>query len=540
MMPRWLSPFLLPLLPLLAPGAALRAQDPGPATQPPAASPPSPDALRQRAIAAEQRGQFGEAGDAYRDLFAAEPLRSDWLLGAARCLGRAGRYKDALNLLDGARARFPGTAELPAMIARTLLMQAESDRSVVHPEILWADAADFASQALAIDANDEDARLVLAQARYLAGDRDEAVRQAEAVTQRHPQRPGAHILLGRIAFDEFVQLLRERDTVPLEGQADADRNGAIAALRQRLSQAFGTAIQLDPQRAHPHGMLGRVAWLDRRIEAARAHFADALVLDPNQGLDHDSMLADLTPAQRIEFYQQLRTRRGDRGPAGLAATATLWFHEGRMHFDAGDWQRAHACFTTVQQGNPAERHADWYLFLCSYHLDRHDDAERHAVRYAAHSAPGMADVVRGLDGDRRGQVTAILQYLADRAWQQKHVPASRDLNHVIACLADSADAWNNHAFLCRETGAFEAAYASYQHAIEKEPDSAQLWNDAAVVLHYHLATKEHLAKARTMYEKAIVLAETALRDQRLTGDARQRTEQARADATSNLRALGKP
>jgi tetratricopeptide (TPR) repeat protein len=474
MMPRWLSPFLLPLLPLLAPGAALRAQDPGPATQPPAASPPSPDALRQRAIAAEQRGQFGEAGDAYRDLFAAEPLRSDWLLGAARCLGRAGRYKDALNLLDGARARFPGTAELPAMIARTLLMQAESDRSVVHPEILWADAADFASQALAIDANDEDARLVLAQARYLAGDRDEAVRQAEAVTQRHPQRPGAHILLGRIAFDEFVQLLRERDTVPLEGQADADRNGAIAALRQRLSQAFGTAIQLDPQRAHPHGMLGRVAWLDRRIEAARAHFADALVLDPNQGLDHDSVLAD------------------------------------------------------------------WSLFLCSYHLDRHDDAERHAVRYAAHSAPGMADVVRGLDGDRRGQVTAILQYLADRAWQQKHVPASRDLNHVIACLADSADAWNNHAFLCRETGAFEAAYASYQHAIEKEPDSAQLWNDAAVVLHYHLATKEHLAKARTMYEKAIVLAETALRDQRLTGDARQRTEQARADATSNLRALGKP
>src|SRR6185436_5294068 len=104
-------------------------------------------------------------------------------------------------------------------------------------------------------------------------------------------------------------------------------------------------------------------------------------------------------------------------------------------------------------------------------------------------------------------------------------------------LKDSADAWNNHAFLCRETGRFPEAWSSYQNALEKEPDSPQLLNDAAVILQYHMTSPENVQKARGMYERAVKLADKMLADASITGAARDRIAQARTDATANLAAL---
>ena len=142
--------------------------------------------------------------------------------------------------------------------------------------------------------------------------------------------------------------------------------------------------------------------------------------------------------------------------------------------------------------------------------------------------------MRALPGDQRGEIGAVVQYLADRSYKEGRIEASRDLNHVIACLKDSADAWNNHAFLCRETGRFPEALESYYHAQEKEPDSPQLLNDTAVILHHHLPTPENLAKARLMYERAIQAADRVLADSNTPAAARERAETARRDAKSNL------
>mgnify|MGYP000908242499 FL=1 len=224
--------------------------------------------------------------------------------------------------------------------------------------------------------------------------------------------------------------------------------------------------------------------------------------------------------------------------ASPRAAATLRFHEGRARFEGRDWQGAGGCFDAALHDDPAATNNLYYAFLCRYELGDHDAAETFAARYAAGSAPGFADVLRGLDGDRRGAIAAVLRFLADRAYQAGRLPNSRDLNHVIACLRDDADAWNNHAFLCRETGDFDAAFSSYQHAIEKEPDSPQLWNDAAVVLQHHLKGATNLAKARTMYERALQLADKALADGKLPEVARQRAIKAKADAMANLAELG--
>ena len=94
-----------------------------------------------------------------------------------------------------------------------------------------------------------------------------------------------------------------------------------------------------------------------------------------------------------------------------------------------------------------------------------------------------------------------------------------------------------HAFLCRETGEFERAYTSYQYAIQREPDSPQLWNDGGVVLQYHFATPENLKKARQMYEKCLALAGAILADGGAPPTRRAAATAAAENAKLNLAAL---
>ena len=366
-----------------------------------------------------------------------------------------------------------------------------------------------------------------------------ALEQAEMATKRHPTHAGAHTLIGRIALDRFRALLRHYQANPGEGQEAADRVGAIDADRQRAKAAFQKAIELDPTRAHPHVALGQIDVLDNKLLAARGHFAEALVIDPDVPMDHNALLQGMDWQQRAAFYAQLRERYARGTNAKANKTSALRFHEGRARYDGHDWQAARECLATALKENAEAKNADYYLFLCAYRLDDHDAAELHAVRYASLGAPAFADVVRDLVGDQRAEIGAILQFLANRAYQHKRLPQSRDLNHVTACLRDSADAWNNHAFLCRETGDFDGAWSSYQHALEKEPDSPQLQNDAAVILQYHRTSPENLQKARGMYERAVQLADKALADARTTAELRGRATQAKADALANLAALPK-
>lgn len=507
---------------------------------PAVAQDPTPAALREQAFGAENRGDFAKAAEAFLQLVERQPHNAEWIVNAGRCLGRSGNYADAIDLLDQGQSTFPDAVEVPAMLARTYLLKGERDRGAIDPLSDYAEAAKIAEQVLAIAPDHEDSRLILAQARYLLGDWEAAVRQAEIAVRRHPQRAGAHILLGRIAMDRLRRLLELHGKGTLQGQAEADLLGEIARERVGATSAYEKAAELDPTRAHPHVMLARIAELEKRTADARRHWLAALAIDPNDGfVDHQAIQQGLTWQQRRDTYRRVRERYTARAGSSPQKAATLQFYEGIAIFEGQDWQAARTAFEGVLSRNPEYVNAHYYAALAAYELEDHDAAEAHAASYASSSAVAFAGVVKGLSAEMRGRVAAIVRFLADRAYQRGKIEHSRDLNHVIALLYNTADAWNNRAFLCRETKDFAGALDAYRRALDIEPTSPQLTNDLGVILHYHLPNEVNLAEARQLYERAIELADKVLADSSATATARELATKAKSDAQANLTELTK-
>lgn len=548
---RWLLPLaLLQALPAQR-GETPPASPPQEASAPSKQDPQKPAVVTQReqnelratAFKAENEGRYAVAADAFLKLSKAAPDRLDWVIAAGRCLGRSGRFADAIDLLDAGRKRFEGDIEISAMLARTLLLQTERVANMMNPEVVWADAAEIAEGVLKTHPDHEDCRLLLAQARYLLGDWDEAVRQANEAVTRHPKRPGAHVLLGRIATDKFRRLLKQYQDSGATGREQSDLVAELHRERLRARQAFEKAAELDQTRAHPHVALSQLASFDGKTDEAKAHLQRALTIDPQISVDHGALTAGMTPQQRLAFYRELRAKFATTTKLAenqrKQKAATLLFHEGRALLDDLKFADARKSFDLAIAGDPSAKNAHYYSFLAAYYDKDYDAAEQHAAVYARAGAPAFADVLRAVPASDRVQIAEMVLYLGNRAYQQKRIENSRDLNHVIACLKDSADAWNNHAFLCRETKQFASAYSSYQHAIQKEPTSAQLWNDAAVVLQYHMPTKANLERARGMYETALTLAGATLADPKSSEQARKFAAEAQKNARANLLELDK-
>jgi tetratricopeptide (TPR) repeat protein len=513
-LPRW---HRATVLAVLLSGAAAGCQEPQPA----------PAVLRERALGAERRGSFAAAADAYLQLVASEPDEPRWVAGAGRCLGRSGRFNDALDLLQRKRARFPAEPDLPALLARTLLLKAESDPGAIDPHGYLEQAVEIAGQALQLDPAHLEAMLIVAQGRYLLGDTDAAAAAATAAAGRHPTHAGCWILVGRIHADRYRALLAEH----------ADATGERRELsRGQARHAFERAIALDPSRPFPHVALAGLYAADD-VDRTLRHFADALVLDPDAVDDH-GWIEERAPDRRATFYREVLARYLERPLPDASKAATLRFYLGRALYDQGRFADAAPLFAQALRDNPAHANAAYYAAMASHRLEDHEEAERFAAEYAAASAPAFADVVRVLPEAPREEVTALVRYLADRAFGGGRIERSRDLNHVLACLQDTADAWNNWALLCRETRRFEDSLEGYRRALEKEPDSPQLLNDTAVILHYHVGTDAAREQARGMYRRAIAEAGRVQADRLASAEQKARAARARSDAEANLKELG--
>ncbi|MGE0142329.1 MAG: hypothetical protein AB7I19_03640 [Planctomycetota bacterium] len=535
----------LGLLAMLLSPACVGAQEPAAGE---VAAPQDTNAIREAAFAAERRGDHSAAADAFLRLAKLEPSDPEWIVRAGDDLGRAGRIEEALDLLAQARGRFPDALAIPTMLARSYALMADSLRMRsgrdVSVQFYYEDAVRTADEVLAIDPSSIDALVVRASSLLELGRAEEATTAARAAVAKDPAKYTTQALLGRIVFERFLSLRRTIDA----GQAadPAEAKAALDAHKKDAESAFRAAAALDSSRGYPLASLGDLAAWSGDQKTALGHYRDALATDPFAKVNHGWVRTAYTIAERESLYKDAveRYRALDRAtPKGVA---TLLWYLGQLAFDRASekdvdakqrtelFKSAAEYFEATTEALPDYVDTGWWIVQARYWQGDVAAATRAATDFSAKAPRRFADMIRDDEA-----TLAILAGMAAAEYEAGRLAASRDLNQVIAYARDTADDWNNYAFLCRETRAYAESLIGYERALEKEPQSPQLLNDAAVILHYHLANEKNLARAKEMYEQALVHAKTQLESGELKGDARQRVVIAQRDARNNLAALNR-
>lgn len=526
------------------------AQDP--VTPPPVEATPKqdPNELRQRAFALAQRGEASDAAEAFLALAELEPTEPEWLVQAGDQMGKAARFNDAMDVLEGARKRFPDALALTAMLARTYHLKADHmvaqgvrDANVIF---YYEDAARTARQVNAVDPDHLDARLIVASALYQLGNLDAALAEAEEAVRRRPDAYGGQAMVGRVRFQRFVQTRQELGTEGLEEERRNELVTQAAADQDAARAAFEAASEADQARSFPRARLGDLAAWSGNLEDAKRWYGEALAIDPQAQVDHSWLRTAVPGEERRALYRSARERYAAREDAAARGVGTLRWYEGQSVFDQAAnvpateppatrtalWKEAARLFDEAWREVPDYVDTGWWLVQSLYWGGDTAAASEVAVDFAQRDAQRFADMIR-----RDEQTVAALVGMAATAYGKGRLADSRDLNLVIAYARQTADAWNNYAFLCRETGRYEQSFGAYEEALRIEPESPQLLNDAAVILQYHIRGEEALTRARGYYQDAIRLAEAQLAAGDLDGAAADRTRTALRDARANLAKL---
>eukprot|EP00904_Undaria_pinnatifida_P001912 jgi/Undpi1/11721/HiC_scaffold_37.g14016.m1 len=501
------------------------------------------EAVLREAQSAEQKGKKAEAAALWLRLAKAKPQDTTTALHAARLLGATGRLNDAVGLLLTARDNNPDVPAVGSLLARTLLLKAEtqSATSGIDDNVVgyYEEAVRICRELRAKHPDHRDAHLILSQSLYMLGRLDDARTAATQAQERFPKHPGPTSLLGRMAFDEVrrltLRLVREGEAMTPEEKATLESQRKDA--RTRADDAFRKAVELDPGRAFPHRMLGDLALMFEDPTTALEHFRAALSVDPSATIDHRWLETFISVEERIALYEEaLLLYRSNKG-ANPNKAAVLEWYVAKAELDRGSYTEALARFERVLQQRAGDLSARYYAMVAAWWNGDGARAGVHAAAYAKQNAPAFADTVRGLPQDSRKPILDALRWLAADARSGNRAEACRNINQVLAYTLRTAESWNNFALLCWEGGEHERAYDAYVKALEVEPNSPQLLNDAGAVLQHHMATPENLVKARKYYDQCLANAARILADPDATTESKDQARTAQKNAKANLAEL---
>ncbi len=500
--------------------------------------------LKERAIGAERRGDLAKAAQLYLDLTRQDPQEVKWVLAAGRCLGRVGRYNDSLDLLERSFGRFSDVIEIPALVAKTYVLKAEASVAQgvrdVNVTLNFEEAVRVARSVVQRHPGHKDARLILAKAHFQLAEMEEAHKHAREAVRRFPRHQGGHVLLGDIAYQRFVTLRNQINVENPRGRQQADLLAQAAAERERASRAYAKAAEIDNTRAYPRVRLGDLQAWNGNTEQALLMYQEALAVDPTTTVNHSWITTNVESERRTELYRNATEAYRKKPGMEKGKLATLYWYLAYALLEKRDFKASHLTFSKAAKANPLFQNSHYYAMLAAYWGGEEAVAQAHAWHYASQNAAGFADLIRSpVEAKRKDEVLGILEYFAQSSFKADRLPESRDLNHILAKVKATAPHWNNYAFLCRETGKFEDSLSAYQNALSLDPDSPQLLNDTAVILQYHLPTRENLTMAATYYRRVLVEATRVLNDPKASDEKKTRTRQARQDATGNLKKMGK-
>ena len=504
----------------------------------PAAQESRPAATPERAAEAERAGEFAQAEALYTVLADRHPTQPRWPIAIARCRRSAARYNDALDLLEKTRQRFPDDAEVASMLASTYHVKAEAllrnGGHDLNVRFQFEEAARVAEAALERHPNHRDLILLMARSHAQLGNAERALSSAREATRRFPGHHGGWILVGDLAYAEYLRHKRRLQQEKPRGQEHADLTALARDAADRAREAYGRVAQLKPDRSMPYLQRGNIEAWAGNVEPALRHYRDALVRAPDVAVDHNWIAQNTSTKRRLQLYEDALGECKTRGTDAKAVATLRWWYAFTLY---GAKKYGDACreFIASVEANPKFVNSRSYAMTAAYWHGDADLAEAQAARFAAEAPVQFADHLRF--SESVDDSVSILEFLARRAFDGGRPQVSRDINLVLAKLHDTSRHWNNYAFLCRETGAYDRAREAYESALLLDPESPQLLNDSAVVLHYHLPSEANLREAETRYQRAIRLGRAVVEDEEAEQAAKTSARQAIADATSNLAKL---
>ena len=440
---------------------------------------------------------------------------------------RQGRYDQALGRLSALLREQPADPALRLLAARCLYLRGAAklkERGRLTAAVVEDMRMSLEQSARILERHPEnrDARLVTAQAHYLAGRPDEAEKEVRRILESRPDDGGAHFLLATILFGRSGEAVRK-----------AKVNEA-ARLRQVAAEHYRRALDGGTKRAETCRRLGDIAATDGDLEEALELYRRALSRDAAQA-PHRWLLQNCRPDQAIPVYRksaEARLAAGDRPGA-----AFLWMYIGFYREKARQWREARQAALRALELDPegcwvCRYRAGW----CSWWLEEREKAKKAFLTLMEERRRKFCDYLRAIGPEGR-TAAAMMHALAAEAVKAGRRGEARDLSLLRAIIRGRGEDWNNYAFLCRETGRYEEAWVGYRRALEKEPGNPRYLNDGALILHYHL--KRRLDHARKLYEQAVKEARRILADPEADPGTKAEARSALRDAQGNLRALGR-
>jgi hypothetical protein len=539
---------------ILSPAAPLRAAPPSarPAREAPAQE--GVDALLARGRALLEDGKAGEAQTLFEQAQALDKgsLRTrTWVLRAWIAQGRVNDALDQIDALDKAGQKGPAVDYLYGMAfaqkARGYITEGVSGGIIA---MAFTDAVDYLKRATTADPElYRDAFLPLAECAWYAQQLELALAAAQQAAALRPKDPAPALVLGKVAFSQFVALQGDEARKAEADKAWTAAHDAFAKADELLAPA--AAPEARAQRVEALQQLGWLAvWRSQGDEAAR-RFAAAIALDP-AALDYPRLRASLAPEAFVGALEQGQKAYEQAFGADTSGDAGCLWWLGFGRYVLKRYDEAEPAFALALKKQPQFVNS-WYYVALSRYFRQDYDGTIAALR--AHWGASQDDCVASIRSNQDENLRILDYLIGIKASKARNLDAAF-LSELQAAVVPANDRyWNNLGLFLRDEGEgrerskrkltaeerkevqdlYERSYAAYLKSLELAPDDPNYLNDAALMLHYHL--DRDLDKARAWYAKAAEKAKAELERKELTAEVRDLRQIALRDATNNLKLL---
>lgn len=505
------------------------SQEPATGQASPASQPAAETLVNPRSF--EKKGQLGKAIEAWRTW---ARLKPDDPLPYKEVLRLSFLMKKPLPGIEfGEKGleKHPKDLELNLAMATAHMRLAEMiagggriDRDL---RTVLEDAEYQAESALELSPRQREALAVLGMAQFRLGRLEDARATAETLSKEYPKHHGGPLLLGDIAFREYEKARKDSDT----------KDSELFRLLGIARQAFAEATRRAPSSARAFRRLGDVSFFQGDTPQSLRWYIEGLARDPRKGANGRWLQKQLAPMKLMDLYIKAARRFAELGTKPTKDRSLLLRKAASLAFLIPNWKLCKSLSEEAYKLDPSWKDGLYYFAIANYSIGDMDAALLGMGTYAVQAPERLDATLRSGSRAQGRDLADKLVFLAGKAWRKGQALPSRAMNRALAVYVDDANSWNNYAFLCRETRAYEQSWKAYGKALEKSPRDPRLLNDAAVILQYHL--HRDLAKARKMYEQAILEGKRLLRNRTASKAAKKDARQAISDAKGNLKLLKK-